>query len=755
MRANKAMEKQQNSLPLHVSHVKKSSLIINRSFALLHFTSLAFLVYYRVSYFFQESNARAAPLLPWLLVFAAELLLSFQWLLGIAYRWRPISRTVFPERLPEADQLPGIDVFICTADPTKEPTVEVINTVLSAMALDYPPEKLHVYLSDDGGASITLLGMREAWKFARWWLPFCKRFGIKTICPEAYFSDPENDDVDSGNAAFIVERQNIKEKYTEFKERVTRAIEKWGLDNEGISRSRDHPSVIEVIGEKDNEAANQEQQINNKMPLLVYVAREKRPSHPHNFKAGGLNVLLRVSGVMSNSPYILMLDCDMYCNDPTSARQAMCFHIDPKISSSLAFVQFPQKFHNISQDDIYDSQLRYIFWSLWYGMDGLKGPIVSGTNFYMKREALYSVSMQEGIDLTELKNSFGPSSEFLKSLRRNSKPSTYDNDSSSTLLQESKFLASCAYESNSKWGEKVGFMYHSLVEDYFTGFKQLHCKGWRSVYLNPERPQFLGTSTTNLNDSLVQGTRWSSGLVQVAISKYCPLIYGPPRMSLLESMAYADLGMFPLLNCLPLWCFATVPQLCVLHGIPLYPEVLSSSSPIFVFVFLSALSKHLYEVLSTGGSIKIWRNEQRIWMIRAVTCQLYGSLNAIMHKLGLAEASFSATNKVVDDEQVKLYGMGKFDFRTSKMFLAPLVTIILLNIAAFVCGAIRSTIITGDWDKMFVQISLSFYILVMNYAIIEGMIVRKDNGRIPPSVTLSSALLSGIFLPLVSIILRH
>ncbi|KAH9764521.1 cellulose synthase-like protein G3 [Citrus sinensis] len=699
MRANKAMEKQQNSLPLHVSHVKKSSLIINRSFALLHFTSLAFLVYYRVSYFFQESNARAAPLLPWLLVFAAELLLSFQWLLGIAYRWRPISRTVFPERLPEADQLPGIDVFICTADPTKEPTVEVINTVLSAMALDYPPEKLHVYLSDDGGASITLLGMREAWKFARWWLPFCKRFGIKTICPEAYFSDPENDDVDSGNAAFIVERQNIKEKYTEFKERVTRAIEKWGLDNEGISRSRDHPSVIE----------------------------------------------LRVSGVMSNSPYILMLDCDMYCNDPTSARQAMCFHIDPKISSSLAFVQFPQKFHNISQDDIYDSQLRYIFWSLWYGMDGLKGPIVSGTNFYMKREALYSVSMQEGIDLTELKNSFGPSSEFLKSLRRNSKPSTYDNDSSSTLLQESKFLASCAYESNSKWGEKA-CVYR---------FKQLHCKGWRSVYLNPERPQFLGTSTTNLNDSLVQGTRWSSGLVQVAISKYCPLIYGPPRMSLLESMAYADLGMFPLLNCLPLWCFATVPQLCVLHGIPLYPEVLSSSSPIFVFVFLSALSKHLYEVLSTGGSIKIWRNEQRIWMIRAVTCQLYGSLNAIMHKLGLAEASFSATNKVADDEQVKLYGMGKFDFRTSKMFLAPLVTIILLNIAAFVCGAIRSTIITGDWDKMFVQISLSFYILVMNYAIIEGMIVRKDNGRIPPSVTLSSALLSGIFLPLVSIILRH
>lgn len=64
---------------------------------------------------------------------------------------------------------------------------------------------------------------------------------------------------------------------------------------------------------------------------------------------------------MSNSPYILVLDCDMFCNDPTSARQAMCFHLDPKISTSLSFVQFPQKFHNISKNDLYDSQLRTLF----------------------------------------------------------------------------------------------------------------------------------------------------------------------------------------------------------------------------------------------------------------------------------------------------------------------------------------------------------------------------------------------------------
>jgi hypothetical protein len=32
-----------------------------------------------------------------------------------------------------------------------------------------------------------------------------------------------------------------------------------------------------------------------KLPLLVYVSREKRPSHLHHFKAGALNALVRLS----------------------------------------------------------------------------------------------------------------------------------------------------------------------------------------------------------------------------------------------------------------------------------------------------------------------------------------------------------------------------------------------------------------------------------------------------------------------------
>jgi hypothetical protein len=41
----------------------------------------------------------------------------------------------------------------------------------------------------------------------------------------------------------------------------------------------------------------------------------------------------------------------------------MCFHLDrsPPAPEHLAFVQFPQMFHNLSTNDIYTNDLRYVF----------------------------------------------------------------------------------------------------------------------------------------------------------------------------------------------------------------------------------------------------------------------------------------------------------------------------------------------------------------------------------------------------------
>lgn len=84
-------------------------------------------------------------------------------------------------------ELPGVDIFVCTADPAIEPPVLVINTVLSVMAYDYPPEKLSVYLSDDGGSKLTFYALLEASTFARHWLPYCRTFSVEPTSPFAYF----------------------------------------------------------------------------------------------------------------------------------------------------------------------------------------------------------------------------------------------------------------------------------------------------------------------------------------------------------------------------------------------------------------------------------------------------------------------------------------------------------------------------------------------------------------------------------------
>lgn len=200
--------------PLHLCHVRISISIINRIYTLIHSTALFSLFYYRLSFLFQCSETRPDfPIFPWILVFSGELILSFIWLLSQAFRWRSVTRTLFPERLPDDKHLPAIDVFICTADPEREPTFGVMNTVISAMALDYPPERLHVYVSDDGGSSITLYGMKEAWAFARLWLRFCRSYGIKTRCPEVYFCREEDDEGEELRATeFLEERRKIKVK---------------------------------------------------------------------------------------------------------------------------------------------------------------------------------------------------------------------------------------------------------------------------------------------------------------------------------------------------------------------------------------------------------------------------------------------------------------------------------------------------------------------------------------------------------------
>ncbi|MED6186134.1 hypothetical protein PIB30_063920, partial [Stylosanthes scabra] len=201
--------------------------------------------------------------------------------------------------------LKGVDIFVCTADPEIEPPMMVINTVLSVMAYDYPTHKLSVYLSDDGASHITFYALLEASNFAKHWLPFCKKFKVEPRSPAAYFNNIFSVAHQSNqyDHTHTLELEAIKKLYDKMERRIEEST-KMGevpkearLKHKGFSQwdsyssKHDHDTILQIILHKKD--PNNSKDVDGVvLPTLVYLAREKRPQHPHNFKAGAMNSLV-------------------------------------------------------------------------------------------------------------------------------------------------------------------------------------------------------------------------------------------------------------------------------------------------------------------------------------------------------------------------------------------------------------------------------------------------------------------------------
>ena len=106
---------------------------------------------WRFSETWRQMSAKGLSNLEWDVIFVLLLLLAEAYailvlLLGFFQSVRPLHRT--PKPLPpESDQWPTVDIYIPTYN---EPLDVVRPTVLSALNVDWPPEKLRVFILDDG-----------------------------------------------------------------------------------------------------------------------------------------------------------------------------------------------------------------------------------------------------------------------------------------------------------------------------------------------------------------------------------------------------------------------------------------------------------------------------------------------------------------------------------------------------------------------------------------------------------------------------
>ncbi|XP_021902179.1 cellulose synthase-like protein E6 isoform X2 [Carica papaya] len=667
------------------------------------FLAICSIFFYRVSYFPADGGARR---IAWIGLFLSEIWFTCYWFITVIVRWNPVHRYTFKDRLSCRCEkfLPGVDVFVCTADPTIEPPVMVMNTVLSIMAYDYPAEKLSVYLSDDGGSYLTFYALLEASRFAKHWLPFCRKFGVEPRSPEAYFQTAIGPVEDN-------EWCSIKRLYEEMKERIETATKLGRIPEEirkqhkgfrewdFVSSRHDHQTILQIlVDERDSEAVDVEGQ---GLPTLVYLAREKRPDYHHNFKAGAMNALI--------------------------VRDALCFFMDEEKGNEIGFVQYPQTFYNLTDNDIYGVSLSVETLVEFPGIDANGGPCYIGTGCFHRREALCGKKYSKDYKVDWKRTN----------LTKN------ENYRTSFSEETCKVLASCTYEHNTNWGKEMGLKYGCPVEDIITGLS-LQCRGWRSAYSIPKRAGFLGVAPTTLLQFLVQHKRWSEGDLQIFLSRYCPFIYGHKKIPLKLQISYCIYLLWAA-NSLPTFFYVTVPSLSLLRGISLFPEISNPLVIPFAYAFFANRAYRLGEFIHCGRTIRSWWNDQRMWLFKRTTAYLFAFCSNILRILGFGKSAFEITAKVADEDVSKRYMQEVMEFGSCSVMFDVLAAIAMLNMLSFSIGASR--VITEVVDRsqkevtveMFpLQILLSGILVAVNFPVYQALFLRKDNGRLPISATYHS-----------------
>ncbi|GLT49666.1 hypothetical protein SLA2020_232090 [Shorea laevis] len=680
-------------------------------------------------------------------LFIADIVLAFMWTTTQAMRMCPVRRKQFPENLKKMVKerdFPGLDIFICTADPYKEPPMGVVNTALSLMAYDYPAEKISVYVSDDGGSALTLFAFMEAAKFATHWLPFCRKNNITERSPDEYFS------LKNYQCRFSETAQKIKIMYENMKMKVEDVVEKGKIDYEYIKDDQerkafdiwtdkfsrqDHPTVIKVLldNSKDRDISG------NLMPNLIYVSRQKSKTSPHHFKAGALNVLLRVSAVMSNAPIIQTQDCDMYSNDPQTPLRVLCYVCDPAIRSKLGYVQFPQHFHGLNKNDIYASEYKRMYQINSMGLDGLMGPNYVGPGCFFVRRAFFGGPAPSAMLPPEIPQ-LGP--DYVVD-----KPIT-----SEAVLALAHKVAGCNYENQTQWGSETGFRYGSTSEDLFTGYR-LKCEGWKGVLCKPQRAAFLGDVPITLLDLLTQCKRWSIGQYQVGFCKHSPLTFGIRSMGLLMGLGYSYYSFWGIWS-IPVTFYAFLPQLALLNGVCIFPEISKPWFFLYVFLFLGAYGQDLLEFVLAGASVGRWWNDQRMWLIKGLSCFLFATIEYLLKSFGFSTHGFTVTSKVVDDEHSKRYEQGIFEFGVTSPMFVPITMAAIINLFSFIWGMIQVSSSSNKTDGLCLQTLLSGFVVMNSWPIYEAIGFRKDRGKMPNKVTITAMFLVGVVYIAASLILK-
>ncbi|OMO92763.1 cellulose synthase-like protein H1-like protein [Corchorus capsularis] len=696
----------------------------------------------------------------WLLAFLCELWFTFDWLLKLITRWNPIEHKTYPENLfpSRLVELPPVDIFVTTADPLVEPPLVTINTVLSLLALDYPPEKLACYVSDDGCSALNFYSPVEVSKFAQLWVPFCKKYNVQVRAPFQYFSPKALPPHDVNSPGFKLEWQRMKDEYEQLCGKIEDATQNPKLGSRSPEYSvflnikrNNHPSIVKVIWENKKDQTSS-------VPHLVYISREKRPNHPHHYKAGAMNVLTRVSGLMTNAPFILNVDCDMFASDPKVIQHGICSLLGVDDEQACGFTQFSFAFSNDLEDDPFGNKLLLTLIEIFGGgMAGIQGPTYNGTGCIHRRKIIYglppsSVQNVEGKtpqDYQKLEERFGNSREFCKSVASilfGSEGQSFPCNIASTIDYSASKVADCDYENNTSWGREVGLAYGTVTEDIITGLRT-HKLGWKSTFVRLNPPAFMGYAAQGALDFMTQMKRWGTGHSEIFFSKHGPMfLFFTSKLHFRQALAYFSFTLWGF-SSIPDVCYMLLSAYCIITNTSFLPKVEEPIVYVPVFIFVINKLEFLALYLLLGKSLRAWWNGHRTERIATSSSMLLAFLTMLLKNLGLSETVFDITQKTqttFDDD----HKVGRFVFDESPIFMpgTSLLLVHLIALAMWVFG-LQPPAATDGVGSGLGEILCSVWVVLNFWPFLKGLFGKGQYG-IPWSTIWKSAALVLLFVQL-------
>ncbi|MEH2358327.1 glycosyltransferase [Nostoc sp.] len=403
----------------------------------------------------------------------AEIYSYFGGVMFVIGLWRPLVRQIksldqMTPYLPRSDW-PTVDVFITCYN---EPPEIVEETAKAALAMNYPPTKLRVYVLDDGN-SANMRAMTERLSIQDLQSPLLQQEAERIDAEHSYLLERlkqlENL-TPNAQAAEQWLQTSSSEPVTEFVQSLRSLILWLSPADQSISDRliTERKALEKAISKKELELVE--------LARFRYIARPKPAGVPHHAKAGNLNYAI-FSGETSGQ-FILTLDADHIPKPQFLKRVLPYFYTYNLLTgkyqpNKIAFVQTPQDFHNIAPGDPFGHQAHLFYGPLQQGKDGMNAAFYTGTNAILRREALVSVGLQNFAE------------EFAK-----------DEKS----LNEFDLVG--------------GISSHSITEDMNTAMR-LHSAGWKSIYHNELLAE--GLAPEDLSSTLKQRLRWAQGTIQVLL----------------------------------------------------------------------------------------------------------------------------------------------------------------------------------------------------------------------------------------------